>query len=31
MDPERNFRLTGFDPGRDDEAEHLASLIEQAI
>jgi predicted DsbA family dithiol-disulfide isomerase len=31
MDPERNFRLTGFDPGRDDEAEHLTSLIEQAI
>ncbi|PSG96465.1 dithiol-disulfide isomerase [Thermoplasmatales archaeon SW_10_69_26] len=31
MDPERNFRLTSFDPGREDEAEHLAELIEDAV
>jgi predicted DsbA family dithiol-disulfide isomerase len=31
MDPERNFRLTSFDPGRDDEQAHLAELIRDAI
>lgn len=31
MDPERGFRLTDFDPGRPDETEHLAELVETAI
>lgn len=31
LDPERNWRLTSFDPGREHEAEHLAELIQQSI
>lgn len=31
MDRERGFRLTSFDPGREDEAAYLAELIEDAI
>lgn len=31
MDPDRNWRVTRFDPGRDDALEHLRSLIEDAL
>jgi predicted DsbA family dithiol-disulfide isomerase len=31
MDPDRNFRVTGFDPGREDARGHLQALIEQAL
>lgn len=31
MDPERNQRVTRFDPGREDALEHLAGLLEDAI
>lgn len=31
MDPERNHRVTRFEPGRADAREHLRSLVEQAL
>lgn len=31
MDPDRNFRLTGFDPGRADEVGYLVDRIEEAL
>jgi hypothetical protein len=30
MDPERNFRVTRFEPGLDDERARLQELLEQA-
>ncbi len=31
MDPEQNFRVTRFDPGRQDALEHLEGLLQEAI
>lgn len=31
LDPDQNFRVTRFDPGREDAVEHLEGLLEDAL